>query len=41
MNKDKKREDKFFFFFNFNENRKKARIYIKNWLFIAFPQKNI
>ena len=41
MNKDGKREHRFFLFFNSDEDEKKARIHARNWLSTAFPRGNI
>lgn len=41
MNKDGKKEHRFFLFFHTEKEEKKARIHAGNWLSIAFPQGNI
>lgn len=41
MNKDKKKEHRFFLFFYSNKDEKKARIYVGNWLSTAFLQGSI
>lgn len=41
INKDRKKEYWFFLFYNSIEDKKKARIHVKNWLFTAFLQENI
>ena len=41
MNKDWKRENRFFLFFNLEEDEKKPRIHASNWFSTAFPQGNI
>ncbi|MCJ1347900.1 hypothetical protein MMC31_006130 [Peltigera leucophlebia] len=41
MNKDGKKEHRFFLFFHTEDDEKKARIHGGNWLSTAFPRGNI
>ena len=41
MNKDGKKEHRFFLFFHTEDDEKKARIHAGNWLSTAFPRGNI
>lgn len=38
MNKDRKKDHRFFLFFHIVNNKKKAYIYVENWLSTAFFQ---
>ena len=41
MNKDNKKDHRFYLFFHTEDDEKKAHIYSENWLSTAFPQDKI